>query len=178
MYWKVVGSHRFKLNNLVNFSGKYIYPDNRQLTEYNVLCEKYVMKLFINVIIICVLMILSHVVIVVVPIYAYFFQDIRITPMATHLPFFEKDSDLEFMVNISLQIPCGVYGLAGSMVIELMSCIINNTITTIPHLIELNLKELTVEVKTQHMGLRSIRCLRNVLIQIQDFDLYVSIYLF
>lgn len=173
MYWNAIGPHRYRLNNLANFGGKYIYKDEKDATKYRNVCEKHIKILVITVSVIVSLMILSHAMLIIGPLFAYFSQGIRITPIATNLPYFEKDSDTEFVINLTLQAAMALIALGGSLSIEVVQCLIINTITIIPDLINLNLKEIADELFTKGMCSDTISRLRNVLIQIQDFDRYI-----
>ena len=174
MYWKVVGPHRFKLNSLVNFPGRFIYIDDNESTKYYKFCAKSAMKLLKNVVIITTLVIFAHIVVVVGPIYAFISKGSRVTTMATHLPFLEKDSDAEFMLNVTQQFVIAVVSMCANMAIEIMTCLIDNTISAIPKLIRLSLNELADEAHSEYSRLNINIRLRSVLIQIQDFDGCVS----
>lgn len=170
IYWTAIGSQRFKLNSLVNFSGKFIYIDDNASTKYNKICEKSVMNLLKNVVIVVTLVIFAHLLALVGPIHAYIFNDIRVTPTATHLPFLEKDSNTGFMLNLAQQSVIAFYSMSANITVEIMTCLIANTISTIPKLIRLNLKELADEAQKKYSRLSIHIRLRNVLIQVQDYD--------
>lgn len=174
MYWKNVGPQRFKINSLAIFSGKFIYLDSKESSEYNRICERNVMKLVKNIVAVSFTVIFSHLLILVGPIYAYIFNGVRITPMATHLPYFEKDSDTEFMVNLALQCVVALYSITGNVTVEIITCLINDTVSSVPELIRLNLDEMTDEVQKKYSQLSVSIRLRNVLIQVQDFDRCVA----
>lgn len=178
MYWKIIGPHRFKLNNLMNIGGKFIYLDNKNPTQYNRICEKNVIKMAEIVITVVIIIIISHILAVVGPIYAYIFQDLRVTPMATELPFIDNDSDTGFLINLGQQCIVGFYSLLGNITIEMFSYIINNVITIIPDLIQLNLIDISNEIEIKGICLSSKIQLRNALVQIQDFDRYVFHFIF
>lgn len=173
MYWKTVGPHRFKLNNLLNFGGKFIYLDNKNLTKYNQICEKNLRKMVKLVITVVAMIVISHALAIIGPIHAFISQNNRVTLMGTELPFFEKDSDLGFMINLCQQTIIGIYAILGNICVEMGPCIINNVVAIIPDLIQLNLNDLSNELETNGMCLSSKIRLRNVLIQVQDFDGYI-----
>lgn len=170
MYWKAIGPHRFKLNNLINFGGKYIYSDGEQSMEYIAVCDRSTRKLINNVSIVVALIIISHLLFVAGPFYAYFSQDIRITPMATELPFLEKGSTHSFFMNLLQQFIVAMFTLSGNIAIEIMHAQINDTITITPQLIHLDLRQLENELHRSGMCLKVKARLRNVLIKVQDFD--------
>lgn len=170
MYWKAVGPHRFKFRYLGGFGGTYIYSNHHNSIFYKILCVKHIHKLCKNMCTVLTLMLMAHAIITVGPIYSFFFQHILITPMATNLPFFEKDSELEFVVNILIQAIMSIYLIAGTIVIEIGTCFINNVITATPDVIRFHLMEFEHEFKNYGMCIKSIARLRNVFIQVQDFD--------
>ncbi|XP_055322548.1 uncharacterized protein LOC129578273 [Sitodiplosis mosellana] len=173
MYWKNIGPHRFKINSLATFSGKFIYADDKESTEYNRICEKNVTKLIKNVVSVSVIVIFAHLLILVGPIYAYIFKDMYITPLATHLPFLEKDSSTEFLWSLAQQCVIALYSITGNLTVEIITCLIIDTVNSVPELIWLNLKQLADGVQKEHSRLRVHIRLRNVLIQAQDLDRYL-----
>lgn len=40
--WQCVGPDRFKMNNVINFGGKYIFKDDKMPSKYNAVCEKMI----------------------------------------------------------------------------------------------------------------------------------------
>lgn len=174
MYWKAVGPQRFKFNSLVNFGGRHIYIDDTKSTEYNKICENNVKKLVQSVAIIVPLVVFGHFLVVLGSLHAYIYEDTRVTPMATHLPYFEKNSDLEFILNLLQQSIIAVYALMGNISIEILTCLLNNAITSIPEFIHLNLNDLNKEISIDNSNLKTMVRLRNVLIQVQDFDRYAN----
>lgn len=168
MYWKAVGPHRFKQNNVVLFGGKYIYNNGIESKKYQFICEKLIDKLLKNMWMIISLIVLSHAIIVVGPLYAYLFENIRITPFGTNLPFFEKDSNAEITVNMILQTILTFYALIGCIAIEIGLCLVNNTIDAIPEILRFNLTEFSEDLKAKGKRFESIARLRNVFIQIQE----------
>lgn len=149
--------------------------DDNKSTEYNRICENNIEKLVQHFVIIILLVILGHLLIIFGPIYAYIFKNIRSTPMATHLPFLEKDSDIEFTMNLLIQSVIATSALIGNISIELLTLLISNGITIIPRLIHLNLNDLVKEITGSNFNSK-VRW-HNVLIQVQDFDRYLFCHL-
>lgn len=170
IYWKAVGPERFKFSAIENFCGDYFYKCDTESTDYNALRTRHIDELLKHMLIVLPLMIISHVIVIVAPIHELLFQHIRTTPIGLHLPILEKDSDLEFTLNMILQMIMTFYALFGSVAIEIASCMINNTIKLVPHLIRFNLREFRGELKTNGMGITAIARLRNIFVQIQDYN--------
>lgn len=171
MYWESVGPRRFKLHTLGCFSSTYFYRSTNNATNYQILLNKHI-HLFIRSLWISLPVIhLAHAIIFFIPLGIFLLQHIPITPLALHLPFFEKDSETEFIVNMIVQTVLVTYAYVGSMAIEISSCFINHAITVIPDLIQYNLDEFHAEFAfASQMNVKSILLLRNSFQQIQDFN--------
>lgn len=170
MYYEAVGPHRFKFHMLGGFCGYYFYRTETQSAQYKILRVRHIDKFLLNILIVLPLVGIGHVIIFTAPIYAIIFQHIRVTPLALHLPFFKKDSDTEYTVNIILQIIMAFYAITGALAIEIASCMLNHAITVTPKLINYNLGEFRDEFNANGINLKSIALLRNCFIQIQDFN--------
>lgn len=172
MYWKIIGPCRFKIHNLIIFGGRHIYNNCSNSIKYKVLCVKHINKLIKTVVISLILVLIAHAMILIGPLYAYFFQNLHITPFATNLPFFENDSDLEFTVNMILQSIMGAYELLGSISMNIAICLINNVVVAVPDLIRLNLDEFYEDFKDTGINPKSIARFRNTFLQIRDYKKY------
>lgn len=175
MYYQAIGPNRFKLQTLCGFCGFYFYRTNAQSPQYKMLRVKFIDKFVSNLLIILSLIVIAHLFIFFGLIYELFFQNIsRMTLMTMHLPFLEKDSNIEFTLNTIVQIIMGLYALVGAVAIEIATCTINHTITIAPELIQYNLTEFEEEFHDGDMDRKSILLLRNCFVQVQDFNRYVN----
>lgn len=170
IYWKAVGPGRFKFFAIENFCVDYFYKCDAESMDYNALRAKHIDSLLKHMLIVLPLMTISHVIVIGAPIHALLFEHTRTTPVGLHLPILEKDSDLEFTLNMTLQAILTFYALVGSVAIEIASCMINNTIKLVPHLFRFSLHEFRHELKTSGMSIIAIAQLRNIFIQIQDYN--------
>lgn len=169
MYWNAVGPRRFKFNKIMTFASEYLYT-NENSTKYQKVCEKHVNSFYKTVAIIYAQLLLAHILSAIGPFYAFFFQNKRITLLATNLPFLEKDSELEFAINMTLQGVMAFYSMAGNLALEMGSSAINNTISMIPDVVRFDLSEFQDGFKSNGLSLASIIQLRNVYMKIQDFN--------
>lgn len=172
-YRIVVGPSRFKFNSLLNFGGNYIYRNENQSIKFQMICEKYAKRLTKSILMGVPSMVMCNWIILVVAMYTHFRHNISITPLAINLPFFEKDSDVELLVNMIFQLTMGLYAVIGCLGLEIGECLLNNTIIAIPHVIRFNLSEFSDEFEANGMNLKSILQLRNTFHQIQDYQRYV-----
>lgn len=118
MYWKSVGPICLKYHSLATFCGNYFYKNDEEPAQYDLLRVKYINKLVKMILIVLPLMLISYMIVGVAPVYAFAIQHIRVTPLAIHLPFLEKDSTLEFYLNLALQNILIIYGLTGCLCIQ------------------------------------------------------------
>lgn len=170
MYWASVGPKRIKLHSLGSFCGTYFYKFDTDSKPYQRLRNKHIHRLLQSVLIALPLMLISHAIVFITPISLFLFQHLHVTPLALHLPYFEKDSDTEFIANMTLQSILTFYALFGCTAIEISSCFMNHTITVIPDLFEYNLNEFRDELKANEMSARAVLLLRNAFRQIQDYN--------
>lgn len=170
MYYESIGPHRFKFHTLGGFCGFYFYRTETQSVRYKMLRVKYIDKFQLNLFIVLPIVFIGHVILFTAPIYAIFCQHVRTTPLAFHLPFFEKNSDTEFIVNIILQMIMAFYAMVGALAVEMASCMINHAVTITPELIQYHLDGFFDEFQDNGINLKSISLFRNCIIQIQDFN--------
>lgn len=157
------------------FSGEYFYKSHADSIQYKTLHVKHIDKLVRNLLIVLPMILLSHGICIAAPLYSILFQHMRITPAGIHLPYFEKDSDCEYTLNMILQAIMAFYLVVGDLAIEMASCAINNAIVLMPDLIQYSLNEFQMELKTNESAhAKSVAQLRNVFLQIQDFNRFVQ----
>lgn len=170
MYWESFGPHRFKFNAVIHFCGRNFYKSNTKSRQYKHLRVKHIGQLMKTVIFILVLMFLSYGIAFVTPIYMCLFKHRRVTPLAINLPMLENESDLEFTLNMSLQMVISFYSLSGSFPTEVASCTIIHAIMLVPDLIRFNLVKFQNELVINGIKWKSVVHLRNTFIQLQDYN--------
>lgn len=118
VYWEAVGPHRFKLNAIAKFCGNHFYDHENKTLRHQNLRVKHIVKLLKIVTFIMGAMLLAYGIVFLAPMYESFHTHNRkITPLAINLPFFEKDSHDEFVVNMFLQLTMAAYSLCGKFLI-------------------------------------------------------------
>lgn len=174
MYYLNTGELRFKMANVIRFLCKYIYNNDEGSVNYKVICAKHIDKLWKNLVIIFPIIWLSYNGIMFGPIYAYYAQNARTTPLGVHLPFFERDSDAEYFTSMTFQSSLSVYTILANYLEQILTCAIVSTITLFPDMVQFNLSEFYEEFQKNGICLKSTARLRNALIQIWDFHEYIS----
>lgn len=170
VYWKTIGPNRFKLNNVLNFGGRYIYTDDMQPSKYKTLCDKMVEQLLQSTFTIAAMIIIPHLLVGLVPFYLATFQNIRVSVMGIELPFFEPSSGIGYNENLSVQSAFGIVSIGVLLAIGIMVTLMFNNVIAIPELIHLELNNLENELNLNGMTLNAIIRLRNVLMKVQNFN--------
>lgn len=157
------------------FSGDYFYKSHADSIQYKTLHVKHIDKLVKNLVIVLPMVLLSHGICIAAPLYTILIQNDRVTPAGLHLPYFEKDSNCEYSLNMILQCIMAFYLVVGDLAIEMASCAINNAIVLMPDLIQYNLNEFQMELSTNGIRAKSVARLHNVFLQVQDFNRFVKL---
>lgn len=170
LYWKAIGPNRYKVNSLINFGGRYIYLDDENSSKYSLVQKENVKRLERTSVILLVLITSAYFLYGLVPLYAFCFQNIRATPIATRLPYFDPQSNVGFAMNLLQQGIMVTYGMVGNFCIQTGVVLLINAIMAVPELLRVDLNELAKEVQLHGMSSRARNQLRHILMKIQDFD--------
>lgn len=128
LYVKCLTSDKFKLKMLFRFSGDHIYPDVKDSTLFNKLCDRSIEKLRKSYIVLVIVIVISIGSVSVGPIDAYLRKGVMVTPFGTKLPFFEEGSETAFYVDMSYQSIIMPFGIISTICIELCQCMTYNTV--------------------------------------------------
>lgn len=170
----LMGKKRLKFGNVIMCMGRKIYENEGMYQSvYHHIRMKHIDKLWKNFITAFSVRMLSHYGIMFGMLYAYFHENIRFTPLGIHLPYFERDSDSEFIISMSFQGVIAAYTIVGSYIGEMAMCTVNSTILMFPDMICLNLTKFYDEFKMNGICMKARARMRNAFIQIQDFNEYV-----
>lgn len=104
IHWKAIGPNRFKYHAISTFCGNYFYKSATDSMRYKRLRAKHIEKLLQIVFAILSLMLLAYGIAFIIPISESIIEHNHMTPLAINLPFFEKDSLKEYIINMCLQL--------------------------------------------------------------------------
>lgn len=172
MYWAAVGPKRFKFNSITHFCGNYFYKTNTDSMRYKQLRAEHIINLLKITLVMFSLMMIAYAIFFMIPIYLSYRQHIHVTPFATNLPFFEKDSVTEYIVNMIVQLVLCFVAMCGSYSIVIASCAIIHAIIIVPDLFRFNLLEFQDEWEVNGVTSTLMAQLRNSWIQLQDYQRY------
>lgn len=165
---------RFTNNNLMNAGGRYIYMDGDDTSKYNAVREKLIEKFAREMVVILTLIFIALLMCGLPALYMLVFKRARITLLGIELPFFEKDSDIGFVLNLTMQAVIAVFGIVGMIAIEFGQNLIHHVVYSIPHLMHVDTEELGTELRTNGMSLAARAQLRNIFMKVQDFEKYLK----
>lgn len=168
------GKNRFKFFNGLIFLKKYVHNSDEGLPKCKVIWTKHIDRFWKKFIITFSVLYMSYNSILFGSIYAYYHDNVRSTPMGIHLPYFERDSDTEFLASMTLQGIVSIYVILGNFLAELTKQAVTSTLELITDLIRFNLEELHDEFALNENSLRSKSRILNVFNQIEDFIKYVA----
>lgn len=164
-------STRKRYQHLYNFAGDYIYSNNRASAKTHIVCEKMIIQLNRSSSKILSLVVVSFFVLFAAPLYRIFILDEREWIVPVLLPFIDIENDIGFYINLGnqlLYIPVGVLIIPG---IELVTCVLKNTITATAAIIENELQEFSdsLEGKSRY-SVDSEWRFGNIIVRIADYD--------
>lgn len=170
IYFKAIGKDCFKVNNVVNFGGKYIYKDDKKTSKYNTLCEKMVGALIKNVFATLTAITISYCTFGASPLYVIIFEGAHVTFLSTELPFVDINTNIGYAINMIEQFILTFGAVVSNTTIEIGACLVNNTVTAVPELFHFESDELETELRSNGMSLNAKLRVRNMLVLIQDFN--------
>lgn len=171
IYWTLINKLRYKWNYLLNFSGNYIYRDDRQPTPYNRICNECLDQSIKNYIMIMSIEILSFIGAVLGPFYAFIQNGSRATMYSVRLPFLQDNPSTEFIINVCWEMFISSMGIVALFGMEMMFLLMNETITVSSKLCELELDELSDQLESNRATKKqSTQKLRMILMKIKFMD--------
>lgn len=140
---------RYTIHALIDYFGRYVYPDYHDDTEYNRICSESIDATIRGFFIKMGMMFLSYFIAMIGPMRAYFFYGIRTTTTELKFPFVTEKSDGEFVGNVLIQACLGGVGMLAYTSLEVVMAFIDNFANVYPKLIENELRELGDKVKKE-----------------------------
>lgn len=132
---------RFKMQNLIDFGGRYTYRDDRENTEYSRICSKQLDVTMREYFIKMGSILVSYSFCVIGPARAYILDGIKTTTTEMQMPFCGPKSNAEFMSNILLQTVIATHGLVCIIGMETLLTLLQGDVTVAPKLVESDLNQ-------------------------------------
>lgn len=156
------------------FATDYIYPDDRDNTKWNELCDLYGKKSIKMTILFVSFILLSTAQAMIGPMIEFMKTGNLITFLAIKLPFINEDIVWGFHLNLALQTTITTFGTIGGIAIETTSFIINNTIMLCSEIISLDCIRLGDDLGMETASQNKIASkLPKIFMKYQDMDRYI-----
>lgn len=169
IYGESIGPNRFAINNILNFSGRNIYTDDTNPSEYNTLCEQLIKQLTKTVIIIVAAIVLSYCIMGFWPLYNMIFEEDRVTFLNTEIPFLDINTDFGYSINLLIQSIIIAVTLLASISIEIGACLTYNAVTAVPAIIHFEIQELQSDLNLNGKSCSAKFRMKRILMKLQDF---------
>lgn len=170
----MIESSRKMYQSLIFFVGDKIYinVDEDSNPKYVRLIDETAIKLLTSTLTTISIIIGSIIVYVGFPIYVFIFHNEIQFAVPVYVPFTDLSSTTGIIINVIQQCISVWIGVAGNIGIEIITCMLKNTVwactVAICHSID-EISELLVKSKTCSSNLITSR-FRNILVQVQDLD--------
>lgn len=161
-------------HSLVDFGGRYIYPNENKDNDYTEICSKHIDDTIRSFFIKIGLMLLALHGSMVGPIYGYVVHGTKTTMTNVLIPFVERDSTAEFTYNIILASLIGIHGFCGYIGLEVAMALFTDVVTIVPKLIKDQFKRLESHMaeKQKRSNWHLQHTINNIIKQALDSDEY------
>lgn len=168
----ILSENRYKYQSLVDFAGRYIYPDNKhEDVEYSEICSKQIDISMRRFVVKLLLIALASPLAVCGPIYAYIIDGTLTSTTDLRIPFTEADSNAEFTINMFFQFNMYLHGGTMYLGVEVLVSIIENLMALQPCLVQFELGKLIEKQKSKKLSEHQI-CIhfKNIAKQVLDTE--------
>lgn len=174
LYFQTINSNRFRYRDIIYFATNHIYPDYKDNSKLNRLCDEYGRKSIKLAIIFMNLILLSTVQAMIGSMIECIQTGHFVSFLAIKLPFIDEDFVWGFHLNLMIQTTITTFGTIGGLSIEMTSCVINSTIMLCVDIIKLNCSELKDQLEGGRVPrVKILAKLQNIFMKYEDLDHYL-----
>lgn len=160
-------------HSLVDFGGRYMYPNEHKDKEYTELCAKHIDSIIRSFFMKIGLMLLALHGSMVGPIYGYVVHGTKTTMTNVLIPFVARDSNAEFTYNVILASIIGIHGFCGYIGLEVAMALFTDVVTIVPKLLELEFNRLDEHMEKRNFSNWHLKhTINNIIKQALDTDEY------
>lgn len=172
--YQFIGPNRYRYSALALFAAKNIYKDSTPTNAYERKCDLLATKLLVHAVVAVIVDLISYGLVIVGPAYVFITEGRFVMPTGVIVPFMDPDSRLGFVINLSIQFLSAFTALIGTMGLQITNCLIVNSFTTMTDLVCLNMKTFSDGLRARHFTYQQKKELRNIIVQLQDLEGYIS----
>lgn len=170
-YLPTITESRFRIKESIMYCGLFIYNDDLQLTIYNKICLKNLQRTFKEFGVLTSIIVASLIIGSANPTYVFYRDGIFYTLTGVLIPFVEKNSNLETILNIISQLYTASVALIGLVTVQVCCRLFIDTINITTDLCIQEMINLSNDLERGHLSQDQI-CMRLIKIfrQIQRMD--------
>lgn len=146
-FLSTVTKTKYKFRKLLEFSGEFIYNDDRQDTPYNRICSENISESLKNLIVTLTIMILSFIIAYLGPLLSYVQDGTIVTFYELRLPYLYQYPNVEYIINTIWQSSINILAVFSFFLAELMQTLINDSISVTSKLSRLELDQLSNQLE-------------------------------
>lgn len=171
----ITPSTRKQLLNLYDFGGNFLYANSETTPRKRYVCDRMAIYLFTSTVKIVLFLVLSFSFIICAVIYKNVFINEREMMIPVILPLIDPETERGFYINLGSQMISSTFGAIGVPAIEVVTCVMKNTISTLAAITEDSLTELKncLEYDKNFTGERDWQ-FQNIIMKILDFNRFDS----
>lgn len=167
----LIPSTRKRYRYMYNFAGNFLYSNCETSPSKNIVCDRMAIYLVTSTSKVLVLIVFSFSFITCGPIYKNLFTDDSEMIIPVILPFIDPETENGFYANLTSQLISSAFGAIAVPAIEVVTCVLKNTVSTSAAIIADSL----IEFKNglAHDGNftdKRIWLFRNIIMKILDFN--------
>lgn len=164
-------STRKQYRYLYQFASNFLYANSETSKSKYSVCNRMAIDLVTSTSKVLVLIAFSFSFITCGPTYKNLFTDEREMIIPVILPFIDPETEMGFYINLISQLICLALGSLGIPSIEVITCILRNTISLSTAIIEDSLNELKNSLERDgNFSIEHAWQFRNIIIKILDFN--------
>ena len=176
LVYNLVSKSRVFYHSLIDYPGQYIYPNDRENTEYNRICSDNLdisgIKFFIKIFSMCFCGYTAG----FSTVYAVLCKGIQTSTTSVHFPFVEPKSNEEFYLNYTLQWIIFFHACFLYIGIEITMNLFEDFARVSPKLIHLDLTKSIKMYERKEISEPQLRvAFKNVVVQSLDYDSYLNL---
>lgn len=154
-----------------------LYQNNHRQSQYNKICHENLDKLWRRYLNTVLIIILSMSIANAGPLYVYVKFGQRVTLTALKIPFIEENSNVEFVINCSIQGFYGLFFFFANISIEGVALLYGDAVQLPSKLIQMELDNLTISLKAARYTKRQIKLkIVTVFRQINQVNIWIEEY--
>lgn len=173
-FLSTVTKTKYKWRKLLEFSGEFIYNDDRQCTPYNRICSENISESLKNLIVTITIIMLSFIIACLGPLFSYIKDGTVVTFYELRLPYLYQYPNVEYIINTIWQAAINILAVFAFFLAELIQTLVNDSISVTSKLSRLELNQLSIQLEEKDRNEATIgRKLTSIFMKMAYMDKYI-----